>query len=107
MVIKRSGKTIFGAELTSAERKAMEMEIRRQIAEYNRKHRKELIALILWQLHIQLGFGHTRLKRFYDKFIPEVEAMIKRYEMTDSDADWLCARQLEEYGIDLDEWDLA
>ena len=104
MIVKRSGKTIFGAVLTPAEQKAMDIEIRRQLAEYTRRYRKELIALILWQLHTQLGFGHTRLRRFYDKFVPEIEAMIKRYEMTEADADWLCTHKLEEYGIVLDEW---
>lgn len=105
MVVKKTGKTIFGAVLTPAEQKAMEMEIRRQLAEYTRKHRKELLSLVLWQLHVQLGFGHDRLKRFYEEFDPAIQELIKRYEMTDADADWLCTHKLEEYGIYLDEWD--
>ena len=36
MKIKKSGGKIFGAELTAAERKAMDVEIRRELDEYNR-----------------------------------------------------------------------
>lgn len=102
MIPKRSGKTIYGAELSAAERRAMEMEIRRQIAEYTRKHKKELVALVLWQLHTQLGFGHERLKRFRDGFDPAVEELIKRYELSETDDVWLCTHQLQEYGFDID-----
>ena len=57
MHIKKSGGKIFGADLTAAERKAMNMEIQRQLAEYTRKHRLELDAMILWVLHAQYGWG--------------------------------------------------
>jgi hypothetical protein len=105
MIIKKSGKTIFGAELTNAEQKAMEIEIRRQLADYTRKYRKELLAVVLWELRTQLGFGHDRLKQFYLKFEPAIQDMIERYELAESDADWLCTHKLEEYGVNLDEWD--
>lgn len=105
MIIKKSGKTIFGAELTNAEQKAMEIEIRRQLADYTRKYRKELLAVVLWELRTQLGFGHDRLKQFYFKFEPAIQDMIERYELVESDADWLCTHKLEEYGVNLDEWD--
>ena len=36
MRIKKSGGKISGAELTSAEKKAMDVEIRRELDEYNR-----------------------------------------------------------------------
>ena len=39
MIIKKSGKNIFGAELTVAERKAMDIEIQKEIAEFNQKKR--------------------------------------------------------------------
>jgi hypothetical protein len=105
MIIKKSGKTIFGAELTNAEQKAMEIEIRRQLADFTRKYRKELLAVVLWELRTQLGFGHDRLKQFYFKFEPAIQDMIERYELAESDADWLCTHKLEEYGVNLDEWD--
>ena len=56
MVVKKAGGKIYGAVLTSAEKKAMNMEIERQLAEYTRKHEVELNAMILYVLHEQLGF---------------------------------------------------
>ena len=42
MLVKKAGGKIYGAVLTSAEKKAMNMEIERQLAEYTRKHEVEL-----------------------------------------------------------------
>ena len=42
MQVKKSNGTIFGAKLTTAERKALDMEIRRQFAEYTRKYELEI-----------------------------------------------------------------
>lgn len=61
MVVKKAGGKIYGAVLTAAEKKAMNMEIERQLAEYTRKHEVELNAMILYVLHEQLGFGEQRL----------------------------------------------
>lgn len=102
MKIKRSGRMIFGAELTAAERKALDMEIKRQLAEYDTKHKNELQALILWQLHEQLGFGAVRLRRFYDNFDREMDALINRYELDESDNVWICTEKLKEIGVDIE-----
>ena len=106
MQIKKAGGKVYGANLTSAEKKAMDMEIQRQLADYDRKHILEIDALILWQLHEQLGFGPTRLKRFFDQFAPALDALIKRYELDDEDQIWLCTHMLKkQYGIDLEQWE--
>lgn len=102
MQIKKSGGKIFGAIFTASEQKAIDMEIQRQLADYDKKHADELDSMILWQLHEQLGFGPKRLKRFYKNFAPAVEELRKRYEIEDSDQVWLCTRKLKEYGIDLE-----
>lgn len=104
MQVKKAGGRVYGAALTVAEKKAMNMEIQRQLAEYDSKHASELDALILWLLHEQFGFGPKRLKQFYDNFIPALEALIKRYEMEDSDQIWLCTHMLKEYGVDIEKW---
>lgn len=105
MLVKKSGKTIFGAELNAAEKKALDMEIRRSFAEFDRMNRLEIASLILWQLHTQLGFGPDRLKKFHDNFNPELDKLIERYELEDTDSPWLCMQLLKEYGIDIQEWD--
>lgn len=105
MYIKKAGRKIVGASLTAAEKKAMDLEIQRQLAEYDRKNELEIKALVLWELHEQLGFGEKRLRQFYGKFTPSLNALVKRYEMDNSDDIWLCTEQLKEIGVDIEEWD--
>ena len=106
MQVKKAGGKIFGANLTAAERKAMQIEIQKEIAEYDRKNLIEMDAIILWELHKQLGFGYKRLKQFYDGFMPSMEALCKRYEMEDCDQVWLATYKLkEECGVDLEQWE--
>ena len=97
MRVKKAGGKVFGADLTAAERKAMNLEIQRQLAEYDRKHANELDAIILWQLHAQFGFG---AKRFYNRFKAEYFDLVKRYELDEGDNIWLC--KLKE--IDIESW---
>ena len=92
MKIKKAGKRVFGAVMSAAEKKAME--IQRQLAEYDRKHIREIDALVLWELREQLGFGNKRLKKFYDNFSRGVEALIRR-----------CTYKLKEIGCDLEKWE--
>lgn len=105
MHVKRSGEKIFGAGLTAAEKKAMEKEILRQMAEYDRKNAIEIDAMILWQLHEQFGFGPERLRKFYDAFVPGIETVADNYVMQDTDDKiWLFTHKLKEYGVDLEQW---
>lgn len=96
---------IIGAVMSAAEKKAMDMEIQRQLAEYDRKHIREIDALVLWELREQLGFGNKRLKKFYDNFSRGIEALIRRYEMEQGDDVWLCTYKLKEIGCDLEKWE--
>lgn len=104
MRVKKAHGKVYGASLTSAEQKAMDMEIQRQLAEYDRKHELEIDAMILWVLHEHFGFGEKRLKKFYDCFASSINDLIARYEMDDSDQVWLCTYMLKRYGIDLEKW---
>lgn len=105
MRIKKAAGNIFGADFTAAERKAIDMEIQRQLAEYDRKNMREIDAIFLWVLHEKLGLGHRRLKEFYNSFYAEMAELIRRYELEDTDNVWLCTYKLKEYGIDLEEWE--
>lgn len=106
MLVKKSGGKIFGAHLTAAEQKAMNMEIQRQCAEFDKKNAREIDAMVLWVLHEVFGFGPDRLHKFYKSFNGQVEALAERYQMTDDgDQVWLCLHKLKEYGINLEEWE--
>lgn len=50
MQVKKAGGKVYGAVLTAAEKKAMDLEIQRELAEYDRKHIAEIDATILWVL---------------------------------------------------------
>ena len=103
MRIKKSGGKIFGAEFTAAEKKALDIEVKRQLAEYDKKHSIEMDAIILWQLHAQLGFGKKRLERFYRQFAEAYRKLIKRYEMNgDGESSWLFTYKVKELGVDLE-----
>lgn len=59
MRVKKAGGRIFGGTMSAAEKKAMDLEIQRQLAEYDRKHLIEIDAMILWVLHERFGCGNT------------------------------------------------
>ena len=104
MQIKKSGGKIFGATLTAAERKAMNIEINRQIAKSMRRTEDESTAIVMWILHKQFGFGRKRLRKFYENYIPEIRKLTDSYEMSDEDCGWLASHKLQEYGIDISRW---
>ena len=105
MQVKKAGKIIIGAQLTDVEKKAMEMEIRKQIAEYNRNNANEIDAMFLYILHSEFGWGYKRLKQIHSIFRPAIDALCDRYEMTEKGDDlWLCTHKLGEYGIDIAKW---
>ena len=103
MIVKKVGSKVFGANLTVAEKKALDIEINRQIAESDRKHMNDIDALILFQLKAQLGFGAKRLRRFYEAFDVALLELIEHYEMPDSPA-WLCLEMLKKDGVDVEAW---
>lgn len=104
MLFKKTKGKVYGIEMNSAEKKAMDMEIRRQMAEYDRKNALEIDALVLWVLHERFGYGPVRLKRFHDAFVGELQELLRRYEMEETDQVWLCTHMLANYGVNVDEW---
>lgn len=90
--------------LTNTQKKAMDAEIRKQLAEYDRRDAEEIDAMVLWVLYSEFGFGEKRLRRFFDKFTSELKALTDRYVMEDCDTVWLCTRKLKDAGIDISEW---
>lgn len=90
--------------LTAAEKKAMDLEIQRELAEYDRKHIAEIDATILWVLHEQFGFGAQRLRTYYDAFHDRIKELVSRYEMEAQDDIWLCTQMLKRIGVDVEAW---
>lgn len=105
MVVKKSGGKIFGAVLTKTEQKAMEMEISRQVAEFDRQNMLAIDAVVLWELHEEFGFGVDRLRRFYQGFNRRFHELIDHYEMGSEDGPYICIEKLKDIGVDLEAWD--
>ena len=108
MYFKKNKGKIFGVEFNKAEQKALEMEFRKEMAEYDRKNADEVDAMVLWILHVVYGFGPVRLKRFYGWFHREMQMLMDRYEMEECDQVWLCTHMMDNYlstyGESLDDW---
>lgn len=104
-LFKKSGSSIFGCQFNKKEQAAMEQEIRRQLAEWDRKNTLEIDAMFLWFMHEEFGFGEKRLRQIYDGFAPYMKALEQRYEMKPGESPFLCTKKLLDYGINLEKWE--
>ena len=86
------------------DQKIIDSEIRKWFAEYDKANVREIEAMTLWAMREEFGFGKKNLWKFYVNFKKRLDDLIARYQMTDKDMDWLCTRQLKEYGIDIEQW---
>ena len=105
MVVKKVNGRIFGACLNSSEKKALDMEIRNQFAEYSKKYELEIEAMVLLALRKEFGFGEKRLKQAHKALSKGIDDLVDRYQMNDEDAAWLCTYKLKEEGFDISRWD--
>lgn len=104
MEFLRSGGTIIKVKLTSKEKKAMDAEILRQLAEHTRKYQVEIESIFLRHQRSKHGFGAKRLRRDFDDFGNELDELIKRLEMGQEDKAWLATYTLKEEGFDIEQW---
>ena len=104
MRVKKTGGKVYGAVLTTSEKKAINMEIRRQLAEMVKNNMEEVDATVLYVLMTEFGFGKKRLRRFHDTFDEQITALVNRYEMDSDDDVWLCTEMLKRRGIDINQW---
>lgn len=105
MNFKKSFSKVFGVILNAAEKKALDNEINRQLAERTRKDAIERASMVLWILHIEFGFGPQKLRRFYDSYSDRLNELAEYYDMEIEDQAWLCSRKLKEYGVDVELWE--
>lgn len=109
MRIKKHNGKIYGADFTKAEQKAFNIEVEKQLAEWNHEHDRELTAMSLWILHEEFGFGPERLKKFFTHFYNDIYALNARYLADEGENNinslFLCSLKVKEYGIDLEAWE--
>ena len=105
MRVKSYKGKVFGAELTAAEKKAMDIEINRQLVERDKQYAADIDAMVLYTLMAHYGWKKKRLKRFWKAFIAEHKALREFYQIDEpGDNEWLAHRMLKEIGVDIDEW---
>jgi hypothetical protein len=105
MVVKSFKGKVYGANLTAAEKKAMDIEIRRQLAEREKDYAADLDALVLYTLMTRYGWKKKRLREFWDAFVAEHTALREFYLMDDpGDSEWLAHRKLKDIGVDVRQW---
>ena len=105
MRVKSYKGKVYGAELTKAEEKAMNMEINRQIAARDEQYKADIDATVLYTLLAHYGWKKKKLKKFWDAFIAEHKALREFYQMDELEStEWLAHRKLKEIGVDINEW---
>lgn len=85
---------------TSQGKKAMSLEINRQILEQKDKFFRGIEIMILYTAYVELGFRKKRLKRFYKAIIRNYKEMCEFYQMDDT---FPAEYKLRDIGIDIDE----
>ena len=95
---------VYGADLTRKEQEALEIAIRKQIAEQAKKYETDFDACVLYQIHAQYGKGAKALRKFYDDWKIVHKALLDHYELDKPDAPWLFAEKLKEIGADVEAW---
>lgn len=103
MYIKKQNGRIYGATFTEAEKKAMGIEVRRELVKANKARENDVDAAILYTLYNRFGWGAKRLREFYDAFTEEYKKLINYYQMPNA-YPWLCKEMLKRVGVDIDEW---
>ena len=104
-VRKHNGK-IVGMGMTSAERKAMQIELRKELAEIDRKYAADIDALMLYVLASRYGWRKKRLLEIWHAFAEEHKNLCEYYQMDGSgDSEWLAHRELAKIGVDVLKWE--
>lgn len=85
-------------KLTNKEQKAMNNEIEAQLQEARVRDADEFDAAVLWAMHLCLGFGKKRLRKFYD-FFRTLYLSNKRWQFGRNEIDLL-----KKIGVYIEEW---
>jgi hypothetical protein len=104
MYVRKLSGRVIGAELTATEKRAMDIEIGKVFAEYDRKNTTEIDAIVLFLVAKHFDADADKLKEVYNDFISQIEALADRYELEDEDNPWLYTQLLKQIGVDIDAW---
>ena len=103
MIFKKFKGQIFDVELTKKEEKVLNEKVNQYILESHQKFADDFDYMILWILHKYFGFGLKRLRRAYDLFRQENEALVKHYESADAGV-FIARKELNAISCNVEEW---
>lgn len=103
MNFRRYKGQIYKVDLTAKEQRAMDEEINRQLVAKHLEFTDDVDYMIMRILHNHFRFGLTRLRRFYDAFCAENDALVKHYEMTDASV-YIARKEMNEIGCNIEKW---
>ena len=87
--------------IPSAQKKALDAEINRQLAEHMREHEADYLACMLWSMRAD-GWGKKRMERKRKQLIEMLRELEQHYEMPDGGM-YISRAKLKEFGVNLDE----
>jgi hypothetical protein len=103
MIFHKCHGQIYKVELTPKEQKAVDAEINRQLIEKHSEFVDDVDYMIMRILHDHFGFGLTRLRRFYEAFSADNDALVKHYEMADAGT-YIARKEMNDIGCNIEEW---
>lgn len=96
---------IYGAVLTVAEQKAMDIEINRQLIKRDEQYAADIDALYLYALMKHKGWKRKRLRNFWEDFVALHKELREFYQLNEAgDAEWFAHRELRKIGVDIHQW---
>lgn len=103
MNFKKFKGQIFDVELSKKEQQFLDEKIRQQILEKHKEFADDFDYMILWILHKYFGFGLKRLRKVYDLFRQENDALVKHYESADAGV-FIARKEMNAIGCNVEEW---
>lgn len=96
-------KAILPRKMTNREMQALEGSIREQIGKSVGKLQGNIEAIVLWQLHVQKGWGVKRLEEFLEGFRPALQELMDFYGVDSAEeVEFACVQNLKSIGFDTD-----
>ena len=96
-------KAILPRKMTKREMDALDGSIREQIGQSVGKLKGNIEAIVLWQLHVQKGWGVKRLEEFLEGFRPALQELMDFYGVDSTEeVEFACVQNLKSIGFDTD-----
>lgn len=102
MFVKQANGKVFGAQFTKKEQQAIDIEVRKLVAEQNDVYNKDLDAVLLFALRQEFGFGKKRLEQFFNAAKQIAKTYHEQYQSKDTSLPEHCKSELLKIGVDLD-----